>query len=359
MYFKQILHEQCGCSSYLIASRQSNEALVIDPFFPLEPYLELAANRDLRIRYVIDTHIHADHVSGNRALAKASGGELCLHESAAVRFPFRPLRDGEELRLGQLILKVLHTPGHRPESISITLTNPPRSPLPSMVLTGDTLLVGDVGRPDFGGPEGASALYESVQSLLGLEDYVEVFPGHFEGPCGMGMCGRPSTTIGFERRFNPILQLESKARFVDQVSREVPARPLNMDAIIATNVGEAELGWAMLEYNGPLAEVSVEEARGLLGEPDAFLLDVREPSEYEEGRIPGAYPLPQHQLANRLSEVPMEKRVLVVCRTGNRSENAARFLIQRDYRRVTNIRGGTQAWAEAGLPVDSGAAAKT
>jgi rhodanese-related sulfurtransferase len=175
----------------------------------------------------------------------------------------------------------------------------------------------------------------------------------------MGMCGRPSTTIGFERRFNPILQLESKARFVDQVSREVPARPLNMDAIIATNVGAAELGWAMLEYSGPLAEVSAEEARGLLGEPDAFLLDVREPWEYEERRIPGAYPLPQHQLANRLSDVPRDKSVLVVCRTGNRSEDAARFLIQRDYRRVTNIRGGTEAWVEAGLPVDSGTAAKS
>ncbi len=353
MYFKQILHEQCGCCSYFVASRQSNEAAVIDPFLDIEPYLELAEYRDLRIRYVIDTHIHADHVSGNRRLAEASGGELCLHESAEVQFPFRPLRDGEELRLGQLILKVFHTPGHRPESISITLTNPPRSPSASMVFSGDTLLVGDVGRPDFGGPEGASALYESIQSFLGFEDYMEVFPGHFEGPCGKGMCGRPSTTIGFERRFNPMLQLGSKAQFVDEITGTMPARPLNMDAIIATNVGAAELEWAMPEYSGRVPKVTVQEAQSLLREPDTFVLDVREPWEYEKGRIPGAFLLPQFQLASRLSEVPRNKSVLVACQHGNRSENAARFLIQQDYPRVTNIRGGTEAWVEAGFPVDS------
>ncbi len=359
MYFKQILHEQCGCCSYLVASRQSNEAAVIDPFLNIEPYLELAEYRDLRIRYVIDTHIHADHVSGNRRLAEASGGELCLHESADLRFPFRALRDGEELRLGQLILKVLHTPGHRPESISITLTNPPRSPAASMVFTGDTLLVGDVGRPDFGGAEGASAQYKSVQSLLEFEDYVEVFPGHFEGSCGKGMCGRPSTTVGFERRFNPMLQLGSEGQFVDEVARSLPAKPLNMEAIIATNIGEANLEWAMPEYAGQVAEVSVQEARTLLGEPDTFLLDVREPSEYEEGRIPGAFHLPQFQLASRLSEVPKDKSVLVVCQHGNRSERAARFLTQQDYPRVASIQGGTQAWVEAGFPVDRPSATAT
>jgi len=349
MYFKQLLHEQCGCSSYLVASRQSNEAAVIDPFLDIQPYLELADDRGLRIRHVIDTHIHADHVSGNRRLAEATGAELCLHESAEVRFPFRPLSHGEELRLGQLILHVMHTPGHRPESISITVTNPPRGPLPSMVLTGDTLLVGDVGRPDFGGPEGAAALYDSIQSLLGLEDYVEVFPGHFEGSCGKGMCGRPSTTIGFERRFNPLLQIGSKDTFVEQVSGELPARPLNMEAILATNIGEADFQWAMPEYGGPVRDISVEEARSLLHQPDVFVLDVREPWEYRERRIPGAYLLPQSELATRLQEVPRDRRVLVTCRSGNRSERAARFLHQMDYQNVSNVQGGTDAWVEAGF----------
>src|SRR5262249_44653746 len=148
------------------------------------------------------------------------------------------LHDGQELQLGQLVVRVVHTPGHRPESICLVVTNPPRSPEPSIVLSGDTLFVGDVGRPDFGGPDGARAQYASINRLLQLQDYVEVFPAHFEGSCGKGMCGRPSTTIGFERRFNPVLQL-SAPDFLETAS-EVPARPLNMTAIIATNRGDGD-----------------------------------------------------------------------------------------------------------------------
>src|SRR6516162_2548382 len=202
MYFKQFLDERCGCASYLIASRQSHEAAVVDPSIGTDQYDELLRDRGFRLKYVIDTHVHADHVSGTRALAARHGAELCLHESAAVAYPFRGLKDGEELPLGQLRLRILHTPGHRSELISILVINPPRSPEPSMVLTGDSLLVGDVGRPDFGGGD-AAAQYESLTNLLRLPDWVAVFPGHFEGPCGKGMCGRPSTTIGFERLYNP------------------------------------------------------------------------------------------------------------------------------------------------------------
>ena len=146
-----------------------------------------------------------------------------LHEAADVCFPINPLVDGQELHLGQLVLRVVHTPGHRPESICLLVTNPPRSPMPSIILSGDTLFVGDVGRPDFGGPEGAQAQFNSIRRLLELEDYLEVFPAHFEGSCGKGMCGRPSTTIGFERRFNPVLQL-SAGDFL-KATAEVPARP--------------------------------------------------------------------------------------------------------------------------------------
>src|SRR5205814_624969 len=176
-------------------------------------------------------------------LAAATGAELCLYETAQVTYPFRPLHDGEELPLGQLHLKIVHTPGHRPELISILVVNPPRSPEPSMVLTGDSLLVGDVGRPDFGGGD-AARQYDSLTRLLRLPDWVAVFPGHFEGPCGKGMCGRPSTTIGFERLFNPLARLERPA-FISVLGDEVPARPLNMVAIEATNRGVADMGWAM------------------------------------------------------------------------------------------------------------------
>src|SRR5579871_1583184 len=173
MYFKQILDERLGCASYLIASRQSHEAAVVDPSWQVEQYEALLAERGFRLRYVVDTHVHADHVSGARALASKHGAEICLHPRAAVRYAFRPLADEEELELGQLRLRVIHTPGHRPELISLLVINPPRSPEASMVLTGDSLLVGDVGRPDFGGGD-AAMQYESVTRLLRLPDWVAV-----------------------------------------------------------------------------------------------------------------------------------------------------------------------------------------
>src|SRR5438477_1577417 len=235
MYFKQFLHDELGCSSYFVASRQSREAAVIDPQLEIRPYLDLARERGYRIAAVVDTHLHADHLSGNRALAAATGATLYLHESADVLFPFHPLKDGDEIVLGQVLLRAVHTPGHPPESLSVLVINPPRSPEPSMLLSGDTLFVGDVGRPDFGGPEGAEQQYQSVQRLLGLPDWVEVFPAHFEGACGKGMCGRPSSTIGFERRFNPVLQLTEPDFLL--LAAEASPRPLNMTAILATNRG--------------------------------------------------------------------------------------------------------------------------
>src|SRR3972149_5050641 len=155
MYFKQILDERCGCASYVVASRRSHEATIVDPSIDTQQYEALMPERNFQLRYVIDTHIHADHVSGARALREKHGAELCLHESAKVAYPFRPLKDGEELALGQLRLRALHTPGHRTELISILIVNPPRSPEPSMGLTGDSLRGGDVGRPGFGGGGGA------------------------------------------------------------------------------------------------------------------------------------------------------------------------------------------------------------
>ncbi len=193
MYFKQFLDERYGCASYMVASRRSHEAAIVDPALDVEPYEVLLHERNFQLRYVIDTHVHADHLSGARQLAARHEASLCLYESAQVAYPYRTLHDGEELALGQLRLRVWHTPGHRPELISLLISNPPRSPKPSMVLTGDSLLVGDVGRPDFGGGDPA-AQFASVRRLLELPDWVAVFPGHFEGPCGKGMCGWPSTT---------------------------------------------------------------------------------------------------------------------------------------------------------------------
>lgn len=350
MYFKQILDERCGCASYLIASRQSHEAVIVDPAIQTEPYEELLAERDFRLRYVIDTHVHADHVSGARRLAARHSADLCLHEAAQVAYPFRPLRDGEELALGQLRLRVLHTPGHRQELISLLVINPPRSPEPSMVLTGDSLLVGDVGRPDFGGGD-PNAQWESVSRLLRLPDWVAVFPGHFEGPCGKGMCGRPSTTIGFERLFNPLARLE-RGPFVTALTRGIPARPLNMTAIEATNRGRADMAWAMLTSSPPVTEIDVEALA--TRSPEVIALDVREPEEYAHGHVPGAVNLPQADLASRLDELPRDRPIYVVCQAGLRSLRAAKFLKQVGFDQVASVRGGTDAWQVAGKPLVEG-----
>lgn len=349
MYFKQFLDERCGCASYLIASRQTNEAAIVDPALVTEPYDELLAARGFTLRYAIDTHVHADHVSGARKLAERYGAEVCLYEEAQVTYPFRGLVDSEELPLGQLRLRVVHTPGHRPELISVLVVNPERSVEPSMVLTGDSLLVGDVGRPDFGGGD-ARAQYESLTRLLRLPDWVAVFPGHFEGPCGKGMCGRPSTTIGFERLFNPLARLERQP-FIDVLNDGVPARPLNMVAIEATNRGAADATWAMLTTLSPVGELSLEEIASLGAE--TLLLDVREPAEYDAGHVPGAVNLPQAELASRITELPLDRPLAVICQGGHRSLRAAQFLRQMGYLQVSSVPGGTGAWQTSGRPLDS------
>ncbi len=348
MYFKQFLNDELGCSSYFVASRQSREAVVVDPQLDIQPYLDLAKERGYAIRHIIDTHLHADHVSGNRKLASATGAEIWMHEAADVLFPIRRLKDGDELHVGQLIFGVVHTPGHRPESISITIVNPERSPEPSIVLSGDCLFVGDVGRADFGGPEGTLEEYESTRKLLRLSDYVEVFPAHFEGSCGKGMCGRPSTTIGFERRFNPMLQL-SRDEFL-RIAAEPPARPLNMEAILATNRGEADYEWAN-PREANVEELTVQEA-ARCNDTGSLVIDVREPWEYQAGHVPGAISIPQAELATRLAEVPRDRDILVICRSGVRSLRSAQFLRVMGYDRICSVATGTIGWQEAGLPVE-------
>ncbi len=348
MYFKQILNDLHGCASYVVAC-QSGDAAIVDPAVDIAPYKELLIARNLTLRYVLDTHVHADHLSGARQLARELGAELCLHESAAVTYPFTPLKDDQELELGQLRLRIAHTPGHRKELISILIINPARSPEPSMVLTGDSLLVGDVGRPDVGGGD-ATAQYESLSRLLRLPDWVAVFPGHFEGPCGKGMCGRPSTTIGFERLYNPLARLK-RADFIDYLTSEVPPRPLNMTAVEATNRGAMDLPWAMLTAPCPVAQVEPEKATAESAAGRGLLIDVREPSEYASGHVPGAINLPQADLATRLDELPRDQPLYLICKAGYRSLRAAQFLLQRGFPQVVSVQGGTDAWCAANHPI--------
>jgi len=204
---------------------------VVDPQQEIEPYLEAAAGKRLAITHVIETHVHADHLSGAGRLAERTGATLYLHELAGARLPHRQVKDGEGLTVGNVVLRVLHTPGHTPEGISLLVTDRTRGPEPWFVLTGDTLFAGGVGRPDLLGDGSeirlAEDLYDSLfGTLLALPDHLEVYPAHFSGAaCGKGLSGKPGSTIGFERRFNPALRLGSKPEFVRFVLEDLPPQP--------------------------------------------------------------------------------------------------------------------------------------
>jgi len=241
--FRPFYRFETGCAAYLFGCGGLGKCAVVDAHeSDVDAYVEFAAAKAMRITHVIDTHVHADHRSGGRALAEKTGAPYCLHESANVAFPFESLRDGQVIELGNVRVKVLHTPGHTPESICLVVTDLRRGPDPWFVLTGDTLFVGSVGRPDLPGRarENASTLYASLHDrLLSLPDDLEIYPGHFSGSvCGAGLSGKPSSTIAFEKRWNPLLSSGEDA-FVDALV-DVPAKPAEMETILLANQGRLE-----------------------------------------------------------------------------------------------------------------------
>jgi len=240
MIFKPYYYYETGCAAYLLGCGGLGKCAVVDAHEEdIEAYVSFAAAKGMHITHVIDTPVHADHRSGGRALATMTGAVYCLHEAAEVAFAFEPLRDGQEIELGNTRMRVLHTPGHSPESVSLVVTDLRRGGEPWFVLTGDTLFVGAVGRPDLPGRarENAGELYDSIHGkLLGLPDALEVYPGHFSGSvCGAGMSGKPSSTIGFEKRWNPLLAM-ARDEFVEQLC-EVPPKPAAMVQILRDNQG--------------------------------------------------------------------------------------------------------------------------
>ncbi len=242
MIFKPYYYFDSGCAAYLFGCGGLGVCAVVDPHdHDIDAYLAFAASKGMRITHVIDTHVHADHRSGGPALAAAAGARYCLHASAEVALSFEPLADGQEIALGNTRIEVLHTPGHTPESVSLVVTDLRRGPEPWFVLTGDTLFVGAVGRPDLPGRarENAATLYDSIHDkLLTLPDALEVYPGHFAGSaCGAGMSGKPSSTIAFEKRNNPLLS-RSRAEFIDALA-DVPEKPAEMAQILGANRGHA------------------------------------------------------------------------------------------------------------------------
>ncbi len=240
MIFQPFFFRGAGCASYVVGCAGKSKCAVIDPRAEdIDGYIATAAHHDMEIRYVVDTHVQADHYSGGRLLAEKSGAQYAMHRSADVMFAFEPLDDGQMLDLGNVQMKVMHTPGHTPESICLVVTDHRRANDAWFVLTGDTLFSGAVGRPDLPGAaeQSAAALWSSLQKLLELPDTVEVYPAHFSGSaCGAGMNGKPMTTIGFERRWNPLLKLGLED-FIKQVCEDIPPKPAEMAAVMRFNQG--------------------------------------------------------------------------------------------------------------------------
>ena len=215
---------------------------MVDPQHDIEIYLEPAAQKTMRVSHIIETHVHADHVSGARRLAEATGAPIFMHQAATVRFAHTDLTDEDQLELGNVGITVITTPGHTPDGVSLLVTDRSRAKEPWFILTGDTLFSGGVGRPDLLGSGAerrlAEQLYDSLGRLLTLPDHLEIYPAHFGGAaCGKGLSGKPGSTIGFERRFNPALQYGSRGEFVRFVLSDLPPQPPQFAVNRRINVG--------------------------------------------------------------------------------------------------------------------------
>ena len=242
MILRQFLHKDPVGISYLFGCGGKAAGAVVDPAGDIEPYLRAAEDAGLRIHFVIDTHIHADHLSVGQQLAEASGAEYVLATHAEVAFPFRGAHDEEVLSLGNVVAKVLHTPGHTPEHVCLLVSDRTRAEEPWFVFTGHTLMVGDLGRTELAvnAEQGAKDLFRSASRLKTLPDYVDVLPGAYAGSvCGRRLSGKPWSTIGFEKRHNEALGIANEDDFVRFMLAEIPPAPPEAVRIRAANSGLA------------------------------------------------------------------------------------------------------------------------
>lgn len=359
MFFQQFTTPGLGCFSYLIGCPLAGTAFVVDPRRDADIYCDVAAKNGMRITHIFDTHVHADHISGTRELARATGASIYIHESAPVGYEAKKISNGETFTFGNAGVRVLHTPGHTPNSISLLVTDLSRSTEPEMILTGDLLFVGDTGRPDLPGEEildeQVRNLYDSLYKVLGeLPDGLEVYPAHGQGSlCGGGMSAKPHSTLGYERKANRRLRLSSYDEFKADVLSHLPMRPQSFSHIIATNTAGAPLLPQCDQENMALSLERFDELRG----QGALVLDLRQMLSFGGAHIPGsinvdatAPPAP-----NWVGTVvaPDAKLVLVLDSDGD-FEGRLTELRRIGYDNVLGyLRGGIQTWINAGRDIST------
>jgi hydroxyacylglutathione hydrolase len=343
-----------GClahASYLIGSE--GIAAVVDPQRDVQLYLDTAASLDIRIEYIIETHLHADFVSGHHELAERTGATIYLGIHSGATFPHRAVGDGDSIEFGRCRIEFLHTPGHTLESITVVVKDSEKGPDPVAVLTGDTLFIGDVGRPDLCDTktpaELAGLLYDSLhRKLLALPDDVLVYPAHGAGSlCGRNISADRSSTIGRERRTNYALQPMDRAQFVETMTRDLPARPEYFQRDVDVN----RHGAPTLESFPPLAVLSAEEvsARRQQG---VVLLDTRPPTVYAAGHLPGSL---QIGLGGQFAAwagttIGLDREIILVAEDRAAAEEARLRLARVGIDRVQGVlQDGIGGWASAGL----------
>jgi glyoxylase-like metal-dependent hydrolase (beta-lactamase superfamily II)/rhodanese-related sulfurtransferase len=357
MHFKQFYLNCLAHASYLIGS--DGEAVVVDPQRDVDQYIDEAAAHHLAIRYVIETHLHADFVSGHRELAARTGAEIVFGRQAVATIPHRPVKDGDELAVGKVNLRILETPGHTPEGICVLLTDTEVSDRPQKVLTGDTLFIGDVGRPDLAGAKGftkemmAGMMYESLhEKLMRLDDAVEVYPAHGAGSmCGRSLSTETSSTIGEQRQLNYALQPMTSEQFVKLMTTDLPEAPayFSQDAEINRTGAEA--------LNGlPPAAALLPVELCKLSAQGAVILDVRDAAKFGAGHIPGALNIGLGgQFASWAgSLISMASPIVIVADTVERVEEAQLRLARVGLEKIQGyLAGGMDAWTSAGLELAS------
>ena len=353
MFFRQVINEDLSCASYVIGDESAGVGAVVDPQWDIDPYVRLSRLHGVRIEHVLETHNHADHVSGHGRLASATGATIHIHELAGAEYPHEPFADGWKLELGDLEIEALHTPGHRPEHTCFLLRDSAREGDAWAVLTGDSLFIGDAARPDLAidAREGAEGIFNSLHDrLLALDDDVEVWPGHIGGSlcAGSAIDGRTTSTIGFEREHNPALRPSTATEFVDAALASLGDPPPNVEHIVALNRGPLieELGTPT-----PLTPRGVEVAIA----EGAILVDARTNEQFDEAHIPGAISASAYDtgFGTKVARVvPRDVDVIVVAASDGYELEAAELLASVGMRVGGFLEGGMTAWRSEERPVD-------